>query len=115
VPQPAWIGPLERRHAAHADARHVARAVVVQERLGRDRLPLFLPDVDQVAVRVVDPDPHLRRIFRRVELRDASLLDRGTDRLEIVAGGREGDMVQPLLWPFEEQQLASTPAGLELE
>jgi hypothetical protein len=63
----ARIGPLERRQAAQPDARGVAGAVVIQERLCRNRPPLLRPDVDQVAVRIVEPDPDLWRVLRRIE------------------------------------------------
>ena len=61
----------------------------------------------------MDPDAHLRRIFRRIEFRDAGPLDSSPHLLEIVARGGERNVVELLLRPLEEQEFASATAGLE--
>jgi hypothetical protein len=113
--EPAHVRPLERRHAPNAHPRRVARPVVVQRQLDRDRRPLFPPDVDQVAVRIVQPDPDLRRLLRRLDLGNTALLQRRAHRLEVIAGRRERDVMQPLLRPLEQQQTAGSAAGLQPE
>ncbi len=64
---------------------------------------------------IVKPNADLRRVFGRVKLQDVGPPQRLADRLELVAGRRQGHVVQPLARPLVEDQLAATMARLELD